>query len=57
MTASPSREETVASPARSWEVNSSPTRPRAAWLWLVWRASVDFPASIVPVQKVSSATG
>ena len=44
-------------PARSWLVKIRPTRPRAAWLWLVWRARVDLPESMVPVKNCSSATG
>ena len=52
---SPSRLERTAAPARSWVVKIRPTRPRAAWLWLVWSASVDLPESIVPVKKCSSA--
>src|SRR5690242_21483147 len=55
--ASPSREEIVAAPARSWAVKIRPTRPRAAWLWLVCSASVLFPESIVPVKNWSSAIG
>src|ERR1700712_2379689 len=54
---SPRREETSASPARSWVVKIRPIRPRAAWLWLVCRASVLFPESIVPVKNWSSAIG
>src|SRR6476661_261957 len=53
----PKRLESVAAPARSWVVNSLPTRPRAAWLWLVWSARVLLPESMVPVKKCSSATG
>ena len=44
-------------PARSWVVKIRPTRPRAAWLWLVWSARVLLPESMVPVKKCSSATG
>src|SRR4051794_34999945 len=54
---SPSRLDRVAAPARSWLLKIRPTRPRAAWLWLVWRASVDLPESMVPVKNCSSATG
>ena len=54
---SPSREDRIASPARSWLVNIRPTRPRAAWLWFVCRARVLFPESIVPVKNWSSAIG
>src|SRR3954452_7244755 len=53
----PSREERIASPARSWVVKIRPTRPRAAWLWFVCSASVLFPESIVPVKNCSSAIG
>ena len=53
---SPSRLDSTASPARSWDVKIRPTRPRAAWLWLVWSARVDLPESMVPVKKCSSAT-
>src|SRR3954454_16948951 len=53
----PSREERIASPARSWVVKIRPTRPRAAWLWFVCSASVLFPESIVPVKNWSSAIG
>ena len=53
----PSRDEMTALPARSCRVNSSPSRPRAAWLWCIWSARVDFPQSIVPEKKTSSATG
>src|SRR5580765_7215577 len=35
----------------------SPASPRAARLWLVCSASVDFPESIGPVKNVSEATG
>src|SRR3954463_15202728 len=45
----------MASPARSWVVKMRPTRPRAAWLWLVCRARVLLPESMVPVKKWSSA--
>ena len=38
-------------------VKIRPDRPRAAWLWLVCSASVDFPESIVPVKNCSSAMG
>src|SRR3954469_9398807 len=51
----PRRLESSASPARSRLVKILPTRPRAAWLWSICRASVDLPQSIVPVKKVSSA--
>src|SRR5436190_24249971 len=53
----PRREETSASPARSWVVKSRPIRPRAAWLWLVCSASVLFPESMVRVKDWSSAIG
>ena len=52
---SPSREEIVAAPARSCRVKSTPARPRAAWLWCIWSASVDLPQSMVPEKKTSSA--
>ena len=44
-------------PARSWVVKIRPTRPRAAWLWLVCRASVDLPESIVPGEEVQFSHG
>src|SRR5512139_487343 len=47
----------MASPARSCVVKILPDRPRTAWLWLVWRARVDLPESMVPVKNWSSATG
>src|SRR4029078_4200169 len=54
---SPRRLDRIAQPARSWVVKIRPTRPRTAWLWLVWSASVLLAESIVPVQNWSSATG
>src|SRR3954466_1267666 len=54
---SPSRLERTDSPARSRVVKIRPIRPRAAWLWLVWRARVLLPESIVPVKNWSSAIG
>ncbi|MFC5041688.1 hypothetical protein [Ornithinimicrobium kibberense] len=54
---SPRREERTASPERSCWVNSSPARPRLAWVWSICSARVDFPQSMVPVKKTSSATG
>src|SRR6478609_3872151 len=53
----PSRLEMVAAPARSWRVKMMPWRPRAAWLWSIWSASVDLPQSIVPEKNTSSAMG
>ena len=43
-------------PERSSLVKLSPARPRAAWLWSIWRARVDLPQSMVPEKKTSSAT-
>ena len=54
--ARPSREESSPAPARSSRVKIRPSRPRARWLWSIWRASVDLPQSIVPEKKTSSAT-
>ena len=34
-----------------------PARPRTAWLWFIWSASVDLPESIVPEKKTSSDIG
>src|SRR5689334_13941234 len=53
----PSRDDRIASPARSWVVKIRPTRPRAAWLWLVCSASVLFPESMVPVKNWSPPMG
>src|SRR6478735_5792969 len=52
----PSRELRTLVPARSILVKMSPTRPRAPWLWSIWRARVDLPQSMVPEKKTSSAT-
>ena len=44
-------------PARSLRVKSTPSRPRAAWLWSICSARVDLPESIVPEKNASSAIG
>ena len=54
--ARPSRLDRVEVPARSRVVKIRPTSPRAARLWLVCRARVLLPESIVPVKNCSSAT-
>ncbi|CAM5249275.1 hypothetical protein SVIOM342S_10102 [Streptomyces violaceorubidus] len=42
------------SPARSSRVKIMPASPRAERLCSIWRASVDFPQSIVPEKNTSS---
>src|SRR5450631_1878647 len=55
LVARPRRDDSTDSPALSCLVKISPDRPRAAWLWSIWRARVDLPQSIVPEKKTSSA--
>jgi len=50
-TSRPRRELRVCSPARSSELNTTPRRPRTAWLWSVCSARVDLPQSIVPGEE------
>src|SRR5690242_21229688 len=54
---SPSRDDSLPSPARSSLVKMTACRPREARLWTICRASVLLPQSIVPEKKTSSGMG